>query len=77
MVVCVNCQRRGAWYDEPRKVARGTCECAGQPALSPDGNRAAFDINGSKARNIDVRIPNLRNGGRFTRDETVDLKTLI
>jgi Tol biopolymer transport system component len=38
------------------------------PAISPDGNRVAFDSNDSRAKNVDVWILDLRNGGtsRFT-----------
>jgi serine/threonine protein kinase/Tol biopolymer transport system component len=63
-------QSQLTWYDESGKMIGhiGPVGVLANPAISPDGNRVAFDINDSKARNIDVWILDLRNGGasRFT-----------
>jgi len=58
------------WYDESGKMLGhiGPVGVLANPAISPLGDRVAFDINDSKARNIDVWILDLRSGGtsRFT-----------
>jgi len=58
------------WHDESGNVIEtvGPVGVLANPAISPDGNHVAFDINDAKSRNIDVWILNLRNGGlsRFT-----------
>ena len=63
-------QSQLTWYDESGKASGrvGPVGVLANPAISPDGNRVAFDMNDSKTRNIDVWTLDLRNGGmsRFT-----------
>jgi Tol biopolymer transport system component len=58
------------WFDESGKVTGrvGPVGVMANPALSPDGKRVAFDSNDAKARNVDIWILDLLNGGtsRFT-----------
>ena len=58
------------WFDESgNAIGRvGPVGVLANPALSPDGNRVAFDSNDPKTNNVDVWILDLRNGGasRFT-----------
>ena len=58
------------WFDESGKETGrvGPVGVMANPAISPDGKRVAFDSNDAKAKNVDVWILDLLNGGasRFT-----------
>ncbi|MGA2147989.1 MAG: protein kinase [Bryobacteraceae bacterium] len=58
------------WFDESgRETGRvGPVGVIANPALSPDGKRAAYDSSDAKANNVDVWTLDLLNGGasRFT-----------
>jgi eukaryotic-like serine/threonine-protein kinase len=60
------------WFDDSGKQIGvvGPVGVLANPALSPDGERVAFDSNDFKAKNIDIWILDLAHGGssRFTFD---------